>query len=260
VPTFRDHTERYLSIYTPVLPADPGVCEICHGAPGEGFHRCSSCVQTMRHVSRPVQRVVPISLYQTPGQLWKVLRDYKDGLTVTQRRKFTLQVAATIGRFLVNHQRCIGGSAREPWDLIVTVPSSKERAGTHPLRLAIDMLPASFSDRAADVLRRGTVQVDHRRADDLGFLVDADVGGARILLVDDTLTDDRRARAECRIGVATCGWSGSGRSGRRPGDPPRVEQESAALWRAARSRRFSFDTCCLERDVPPKPPFDLDAS
>jgi hypothetical protein len=179
VPTFRDYTEPYLSSYTPVLPAGPGVCEVCHGAPGEGFNRCSSCVQTMRQVSRPVRRVVPISLYQTPGQLWKVLRDYKDGLTVTQRHRFTLQVAATIGRFLVGYQRCIAGSERVPWDLIVTVPSSKERPGTHSLMRAIDMLPASFRDRAADLLRRGPVQVDHRRADDLGLLVEADVGGAR---------------------------------------------------------------------------------
>jgi hypothetical protein len=259
VPTFRDHTEPYLSIYTPVLPADLGVCEICHGAPGEGFHRCSSCVQTMRHVSRPVRRVVPISLYQTPGQLWKVLRDYKDGLTVIQRRKFTLQVAATIGRFLVNHQRGIGGSVQEPWGLIVTVPSSKERAGTHPLRLAIDMLPAQFSDRAADVLRRGTVQVDHRRADDLGFLVDADVGGARILLLDDTLTTGARVQSAASAlqlaGGQVVGAVVVGRVIR-----PEWSKESAALWSAARSRRFSFDTCCLERDVPPEPPFDLDAS
>jgi hypothetical protein len=145
VPTFRDHTEPYLSTYTPVLPAGPGVCQVCHGAPGQGFDRCSSCVQTMRQVSFPVRRVVPISLYQTPGQLWKVLRDYKDGLTVTQRHKFTLQVAATIGRFLVGHQRCITGPIQEPWDLIVTVLSSKERTGAPPLRRAIGMLPPPFS-------------------------------------------------------------------------------------------------------------------
>jgi orotate phosphoribosyltransferase-like protein len=61
------------------------------------------------------------------------------------------------------------------------------------------------------VLRRGPSQIDHRHADDHGFLVGADVRGARILLVDDTLTTG--ARAERRIG-----------------------------------------------DVPPEPPFDLDAS
>jgi predicted amidophosphoribosyltransferase len=245
VPTFRDHTEPYLSSYTPVLPAGPGVCEICHGAPGHGFDRCSSCVQTMRQVSRPVRRVVPVSLY-------------KDGLTATQRHRFTLQVAATIGRFLVGHQRCIAGSEREPWDLLVTVPSSKERVGTHPLRQAIDMLPAPLRDRAADVLRRGPVPVDHRRADDLGFLVDADVGGARVLLVDDTLTTGARTQSAASAlqlaGGRVVAAVVIGRVIR-----PEWSKESAALWRAARSRRFSFDTCCLERDAPPEPPFDLDA-
>jgi hypothetical protein len=159
VPTFRDHTEPYLSIYTPVLPADLGVCEICHGAPGEGFH----------------------------------------------------------------------------------------------------MPPAQFSDHAADVLRRGTVQVDHRRADDLGFLVDADVDGARILLLDDTLTTGARVQSAASAlqlaGGQVVGAVVVGRVIR-----PEWSKESAALWSAARSRRFSFDTCCLERDVPPEPPFDLDAS
>jgi predicted amidophosphoribosyltransferase len=259
VPTFRDHTEPYLSTYTPVLPAGPGVCQVCHGAPGQGFDRCSSCVQTMRQVSFPVRRVVPISLYQTPGQLWKVLRDYKDGLTVTQRHKFTLQVAATIGRFLVGHQRCITGPIQEPWDLIVTVPSSKERTGAHPLRRAIGMLPPPFSDHEADVLHRGPSQIDHRHADDHGFLVGADVRGAGILLVDDTLTTGARAQSAASAlrlaGGRVVAAVVVGRVIR-----PEWSKESAALWKAARGRRFSFDTCCLELDVPPEPPFDLDAS
>jgi hypothetical protein len=57
VPTFRDHTEPYLSTCTPVLPAGPGVCQVCHGAPGQGFDRCSSCVQIIWRVSFPVRRV-----------------------------------------------------------------------------------------------------------------------------------------------------------------------------------------------------------
>jgi hypothetical protein len=120
------------------------------------------------------------------------------------------------------------------------------------------MLPAPFRDRAADILRRGPVQVGHRRADDLGFLVDADVDGARILLVDDTLTTGARVQSAASAlqlaGGRVVATVVVGRVIR-----PEWSRESAALWRAARSRRFSFDTCCLERDAPPEPPFDLDA-
>jgi hypothetical protein len=41
----------------------------------------------MRQVTRPLSLIVPISLYQAPGQLWKVLRDYKDGRTAGLRRR-----------------------------------------------------------------------------------------------------------------------------------------------------------------------------
>jgi phosphoribosylpyrophosphate synthetase len=120
------------------------------------------------------------------------------------------------------------------------------------------MLPASFSDRAADVLRRGTLQVDHRRADDLGFVVSADIGGARSLLIDDTLTTGARLQSAASAlqlaGGRVVAAVVVGRVIR-----PEWSTESAALWRAARSRRFSFDTCCLERDALPEPPFDLDA-
>jgi hypothetical protein len=259
VATFRDYTEPYLSIYTPVLPSGPGVCEICHGAPGPGFDRCSSCVRTMKQVVRPVRRVVPISLYQTPGQLWKVLRDYKDGFTATQRRQFTLQVAATIGRFLVAHQRCITGSGQTPWDVIATVPSSHGRVGTHPMRQALGMLPPAFGGQEAELLGQGSVPVDHRQADDRGFLVRTEVRGARILLVDDTFTTGARVQSAASAlqlaGGHVLAAVVVGRVIR-----PEWSTESAALWRAAQSRRFSFDTCCLEWDTPPEPPLDLDAS
>ena len=126
-------------------------------------------------------------------------------------------------------------------------PHAGDRHASGPIR-----------DRAADLLRRGPVQLDHRRADDLGFLVDADVGGARILLVDDTLTTGARVQSAASAlqlaGGRVVAAVVVGRVIR-----PEWSKEGAALWRAARSRRFSFETCCLERDAPPEPPFDLDA-
>jgi hypothetical protein len=149
----------------------------------------------MRQVTRPLSLIVPISLYQTPGQLWKVLRDYKDGRTPGLRRQFTLQVAATLGRFLSSHWRCIAGQRGDPWDLIVTVPSSSGRIGLHPLRQALQLLPSPYSDHETDMLQPGTVTVRHNQADDDGFTVRGSLHGACILLVDDPTRQVRACRA-----------------------------------------------------------------
>jgi predicted amidophosphoribosyltransferase len=259
VATFREYTEPYLSIYTPVPSAGPGVCDVCHGAPNPGFDRCWSCSQTMRQVTQPLTLIVPISLYQTAGQLWKVLRDYKDGRTSSQRTRFTLQVAATIGRFLSSHWRCIAGQRGHPWDLIVTVPSSSGRIGMHPLRRALQMLPPPYGDHEADVLKPGAVQVRHNRAEDDGFTVRGSVDGVRILLIDDTYTTGARIQSAASVlrhaGGQLVAAVVVGRV-IRVSDSPATQ----ALWDAAKARRFSFEQCCLEQRSATEPPFDLDAN
>jgi hypothetical protein len=211
-------------------------------------------------VTRPLSLIVPISLYQTPGQLWKVLRDYKDGRTVSLRRRFTLQVAASLGRFLSGHRRCIvgqHGQRNDPWDGIVTVPSSSGRTGIHPLRQALQLLPSNYSDLEIDALRPGTVVARHNRADDNAFIVQESLDGARILLIDDTYTTGARlqsaasalslSRAEPIAAVVV-------------GRVIRADDSAAtrALWAAAQARGFSFETCCLEQGAQEEPAFRLD--
>jgi predicted amidophosphoribosyltransferase len=249
-------TDPYLDQYTPVPSVGPGVCDVCHGAPRSGFTRCWSCSEAMHQVSCPVSRVVPISLYETTGQLWTVLRGYKDGRTAGLRTRFTLQVAATLGRFLAGHQRCVAGLGEPPWDLLCTVPSTSGRTGKHPLRQAISLLAPPLGDREAELLAPGPVRVDHNHADDRGFVVRADVWGRRVLLVDDTFTSGARVQSAASAlrlaGAAVVAVVVVGRV-----INPGYNEESKRLWDQARSRRFSFDTCCLEPDTGAEPRLDL---
>jgi len=249
-------TDPYLDQYTPVPPVGPGVCDVCHGAPRAGFARCRSCWEVMRQVSRPVSRVVPISLYETTAQLWTVLRYYKDGRTTGQRTRFTLQVAATLGRFLAGHQHCVAGLDEPPWDLLSTVPSTGGRLGMHPLRAAIRLLSPLLGDREADLLAPGPVRVDHNEADDRGFVVRAEVRGERVLLVDDTFTSGARVQSAASAlqlaGASVVAVVVVGRVIK-----PSYNEETRQLWQQARSRRFTFDTCCMEPGSETEPRLDL---
>lgn len=91
MPTAAELTDPHRSTYTWVLPAGPGVCEICHEAPNAGYERCFSCSQA-KQVSRPTARVVPISLVAMGVQMHDVLRHYKDNRSEVVRRDFDLQI------------------------------------------------------------------------------------------------------------------------------------------------------------------------
>jgi hypothetical protein len=138
VATARELTEPYLQIFTRVPPSGPGVCSVCHRAPNAGFARCYSCAQSMRQVSHPIDRVVPISLYQVGDQLHTWLRGYKDDRSDTVRSRLRPRVAATIWRFLDRHTACIAPSG---WELVTAVPSTAARSGPHPLETVLGMIP-----------------------------------------------------------------------------------------------------------------------
>ena len=102
--TVADFTDPYVGTFTPPPPAGEGVCDVCHGAPNAGFSRCYSCSQTIGQVTHPVELVVPISLYEIPGQLHHVLRNYKDGYTEEIRSALRPRVTALLWRFLSTHE------------------------------------------------------------------------------------------------------------------------------------------------------------
>ncbi len=239
--TFAEITDPLLWTYTHVPAAGPGVCDICHAAPNSDFDRCYSCYATTRGVSRPVELVVPISLYVVGGQLHHVLRNYKDSPLPNVRDTFRTQVAALLGRFLSGHEKCIEGAAGRKWQLITTVPSSSKRAGVHPLVAAINML-ARLKTQLVNPLEPGAVALEHNVASDDGYRVTQSVRGKSFLLIDDTFTTGARLQSAASAlqlgGADVVAAVVIGRV---------VNPEfSGALWERVSKIRFSFETCCLE--------------
>ena len=199
----------------------------------------------MGQVSRPISLVVPISLYRRSGQLHHVLWGYKNIEDDTARRELRARVAALLWRFLDSHGACIEGAAGSGWDVLTTVPSSRERAGQHPLEQAIDMAPP-LRDAHERFLRRGEVETGHNRASDQGFEVIADVEDRSVLLIDDTFTSGARIQsAASALALAGATVVAAVVVGRFVN--PSFSDETQALWDNASAGEFSFDTCCVER-------------
>lgn len=239
--TTAELTDPYLHIFTRVPPAGPGICPICHRPPNAGWTLCWSCDKTISQVSRPVRRVVPISLYQVGDQLHTWLRGYKDDRDAALRSRLRLRVAATLGRFLTNHGACVAPGG---WDIITTVPSSGDRAGVHPLVQALALL-RPYGQQYAPILEAGSATVDHNRASDDGFVAREAVDGRRVLLIDDTFTSGGRLQsAASRLQLDGANLVGAIVIGRV------FDQSYGAnatqVWQNARSEQFAFEVCCLE--------------
>lgn len=239
-----EFTDPYVRTLTPVPPTKEGVCDVCHGAPNAGFTTGYSCAQTVGQVSRPLGLIVPISLYEVPGQLHYVLRNYKDGYTESVRAELRLRVAALLWRFLSEHGEHIAEAAGGPWDLITSVPSTQPREGGHPLEVAIH-LARRLAEQYEPTLERGGGFLGHNQASDSGYRVTGDVAGSKILLVDDTFTSGARVQsAASALSLAGANVLAAVPIGRVIN--PSYNEQARALWDAARSHAFDFSRCCLD--------------
>jgi predicted amidophosphoribosyltransferase len=189
-------TEPFLDTFLPVPPVQAGVCRLCHGAADPGDDVCWSCRRTATQVTRPVGEVVPICLCEAHGQLHYLLRKYKDG-PPDLRRRLRPRVAGLIGRFLAEHEQCLG-----PWDIITTVPSGQSRQGTHPLVTALHMLPLRTCHRRLLHADPAAPRGEHLAASDDRFTLTEEVADARILLIDDTFTSG----AALQSAASACSW------------------------------------------------------
>lgn len=233
----KEITDPLISIFGTVPSMGAGVCPICRSQPGPGFDICYGCHLTTGQVTYPLPYVVPISLYQTGGQLWHVLRHYKDSPSVETRSKFTHQIAATLSRFMRLHSAHLG-----QWDTITTVPPTRSRSGgIYPLEQAINRV-LRFREPYIRTLRAGPNPPTHQNARDDGYEVIADIRGKELLLMDDTFTSGASIQSAASALTIAGARSVKGLVVGRVINP----EYSPDIWRTSQQTPFSFDVCCLE--------------
>jgi hypothetical protein len=174
------------------LPAGPGCCAVCRGPARPGFRRCYQCA-LHRHDAAGMLAdvVVPVS-YSVAGTgyaraLWLYKSDAPDRDAARRALRAMLLV------FLHDHGRCVWARARMAAPThVAVVPSGRGRPGTHPLRTLVQpYLALPRADLA--VCAREPVQA--RDLDPGRFRVPARLGGASVLLLDDTWTSGSSAQS-----------------------------------------------------------------
>lgn len=197
----------------------------------------------LTQVTHPCRRVVPISLYAIPGGLHAALRRYKDGRCRSQQERDLQAVGQLVARFLERHQACVTESGCG-FDLLTTVPSSAGRPGRHPLALAVGADPW-LAARYRETLVAGRARLGHARASDHGFELSRPVSGARVVLLDDTLTTGARAQSAASVlrshGALVLAIVVVGRVV-NPAHSPLARH----WWRQHAMAPFDLDRCCLE--------------
>lgn len=219
-------------------PHVPGICQVCRRPTRGTFSTCYSCDVTTSQVSRPLYKITPITLYETSGQVWHHLRNYKDSPDPAARERLTVTLLAVLVRFLRAHEACV---APNGWDAIVGVPSTRHPNIVHPLVAGLQRV-GSLQDRIELLLAAGDRPLDHNQADDRGYRVTTP-GSARILVVDDTFTTGARiqsaASALSRAGYQVAGGLVIGRV-----LEPSFDDRHAHVWSSGGERGFDFSICC----------------
>ncbi|MGE0136135.1 MAG: hypothetical protein AB7I38_12040 [Dehalococcoidia bacterium] len=191
--TVEELTEPYRNfLLNPLRPTDANVCEICLTFT-DGYSRCYPC----GHSQVVTRAVLPISYSPHGGQLHTVLAGYKRRTDETARR-FTLQLAAVLWRFVGLHEACLARSAGAGarFDIVTTVPSGDPaRDDAHPLRHIVGSVVAPTRDRHERLLRRSGTEVDPRTVDSGKYNPARDLDGASVLLIDDTWTTGANAQS-----------------------------------------------------------------
>jgi hypothetical protein len=171
------------------LPVLPWICPTCRAVRSEGFPRCLRC-QAHRHRSggRVADLVVPIAYSPRDGQHHHNLSTYK-GIKPSEHARWNL--LALLLLFLNEHLGCVERAAGSRPTRVAVVPSTRGRAGPHPLAALVGArLDLPWVGCAA----RAKYGPDEHEFHDDWFAVESPVG-EHVLILEDTWTTGARAQS-----------------------------------------------------------------
>ena len=169
----------------------PEVCDTCFNLT-RGYERCYACARGLPWLDA----MAPISYSIGGEQLHHALASYKR-LTGTVARRFTVELAAVLWRFLVAHEPCIAEQAGvEDFPLITTVPSSDPvRDEHHPLRVIVGELSGPTRERHQRLLRRTEIVMPAHEFHREKYEAIRALDKQPVLLIDDTWTTGANAQS-----------------------------------------------------------------
>jgi len=223
----------------PPQPAGAGCCTVCRGAAQPGYARCYQC--SAHRAAAPgmlADAVVPIS-YAVKGESHAArLRLYKTNAPGADAAGPPLRALMLV--FLHDHAPCVWRhAAMPPPTRLAVVPSGQGRPGAHPLLglLSPSLLlgPVTLAVRPGEHLGR---ELNPRR-----FRAESPLGGASVLLVDDTWVSGASAQsAAVALRAAGAGHVAVVVLGRHvdPGDP-----HSQRLCSAFRTTPYDPGSCAV---------------
>jgi len=171
----------------------PGVCVRCFNFTREpDYELCYACATGQHHLDA----IAPIAYSVAHEQLHQDLVRYKRYADPWVEMA-AARLALILGRFLAAHEACVAATAgATAFDVVTTVPSGQiGRDDHHPLRRIVAELITSTAGRHARVLRRSSAPAQRRAFDPARFQAVRPLGGANVLLIDDTWTTGASAQS-----------------------------------------------------------------
>ncbi len=252
--TVGELTASYGNFLVPVLAPRSGVCTVCKTSVLPGYHTCYQCWDHTRNLSGTADVVAPIALSVKGGQWAHELSSYKNSPSMSARGSLALRIGAVLWRWLDAHEPCLRqGAGVAGFSLVLPVPSTTGRAD-HPLPRILRDIVKLTADRTAELLAPNPrYPPGSWEPGDDRFLVNGDLRGRPVLLVDDQWTSGARAQsAAAAVKLAGSGPVAVVVLGRHFGtDWSRADLREAAesYYQAARGQGWDWSTCCLCADA-----------
>ena len=177
-------------------PIARGRCRFCAVIVGAGDGCCFCCRTVAAGLGLPLAPVAAAVCFRAGDAVHRMLRRYKDAPVAEVRSYYADRAALRLATLAGAEGRIRPRQGPAPWDVVVTVPSTRPHARC-AVDALVDRVPALATERSS-LLERGPGRLDHLAATPDGFTAVRAAGrwrGARALVVDDVYTTGARAQS-----------------------------------------------------------------